>query len=577
MAGPKNRLYVGPVPARKRLAAVWLAAGIISFSLVAPAGAATTTLPFGPEADTWVDASQPTLSFGTSSQMRVDTSPQSQAYLRFKVAGLAGRSVRRVRLRLFQRDASNVGGRVFKMSSNSWAESTTWNTRPAIDGPLLATFGAVQAGSYYEVDLGPGAVSADGAVSFGMDSTSGDGSTWGTRNFTSPPQLLVDVETPAGTVLDGVSEVAGELFGSGTPTYYAGNRRLAVTASGRLLTVHGRHAQGVQLAWRDPAGGWQRQSTGARSDGLLLSGTGTGDWPAAIAVARDAAGEEHAWVVWAGPRPTTGRSLQMVRLSNLDAPAGPTVGPTQTIDTPALGGAYKPDIAFERAPDGSSRGVIVWSRQSGIGTYDIVTGWFTDLGSSTPAVTDRTVIHTSDSTARHGSLVPGNGRTRVIARSSSAFRVYSHPATAPLASWTKSATVGASLGSSSTPAGVELTSGDLLAVGEGTGTDNVLVQRFSADGTVRPVELSLTGYRHPTITTDGTDAWVVMVRALDGAVVSRQFTPGSGWSAADRIEIAAGPHAWPNAARTVDGRLRFVVQGAGSGESSSVLAFQRLK
>ena len=96
---------------------------------------------------------------------------------------------------------------------------------------------------------------------------------------------------------------------------------------------------------------------------------------------------------------------------------------------------------------------------------------------------------------------------------------------------------------------------------------------------MRPVELSLSGYRQPTITTDGTDAWIVMVRALDGAVVSRRFTPGTGWSAADRVEIAGagGGHAWPNAARTVDGRLRFVVQGAGSGESSSVLAYQRLK
>ncbi len=573
MAGREDRLYVGPVLARTRLASIWLAAGIISLAVVAPAQAMTTTLPFGPEADTWVDASRPTTSFGTSSQMRVDTSPQSESYLRFKVAGLSGRPVRRVRLRLFQRDASKVGGRVFKVSSNSWTESATWNTRPAIEGVQLASFGAVQAGRYYEVDLGPGVVAGDGAVSLGIDSTSSDGSTWGTRSYSSPPELLVDVETPA--VFDGLSEVAGELFGSGTPTYYAGNRRLAATGSGRLLTVHGRHAQGVQLAWRDPSGGWQRQSTGARSDGLLLSGTGTGDWPAAIAVARDAAGQEHAWVVWAGPKPAARRSLQMVRLSNLDSASGPTVGPTQTIEAAALGD-YKPDIAFERAPDGSPRGVIVWSREQADSTNEIVTGWFTDLGSPTPAVTDRTVIHTSDSSNRHGSLVPGNGRTRVIARSSSAFRTYTHVATEPPASW-KASAAGAPLGMASTPAAVELASGDLLAVGEDVDADHVLVQRFGADGTVRPVELSLVGYRQPTITTDGTDAWVVMIRALDGAVVSRQFTPGAGWSSADRTEIAAGPHAWPNAARTVDGRLRFVVQGASSGNSSAALAYQRLK
>ena len=73
------------------------------------AGEAVETLAFTPQADTWVDASQPTTSFGASSRMRVDASPRSQAYLRFKVAGLAGRPVRRVRLRLFQRDASDAG------------------------------------------------------------------------------------------------------------------------------------------------------------------------------------------------------------------------------------------------------------------------------------------------------------------------------------------------------------------------------------------------------------------------------------------------------------------------------------
>ena len=245
-------------------------AGTVSCSLVAPAAAATTTLQFTPEADTWVDASQPTVSFGSSSQMRVDTSPQSQAYLRFKVAGLAGRPVRRVRLRLFQRDASKVGGRVFKMSSNSSTESATSNTRPAIDGAQLAAFGAVQAGNYYEVDIGPGAVSSDGVVSFGMDSTSDDGSTWGTRGTARRPSSSWTSTRGRGPCSTASARWPGSCSGPPTPTYYAGNRRLVVTASGRLLTVHGRHAQGVQLAWREPAGGWQRQSTGARSDGLLL-------------------------------------------------------------------------------------------------------------------------------------------------------------------------------------------------------------------------------------------------------------------------------------------------------------------
>ncbi len=34
----------------------------------------------------------------------------------------------------------------------------------------------------------------DGVVSFAIDSTTSDGSTWGTREYTQKPQLLIDVE-----------------------------------------------------------------------------------------------------------------------------------------------------------------------------------------------------------------------------------------------------------------------------------------------------------------------------------------------------------------------------------------------
>ncbi|MDQ3274327.1 MAG: DNRLRE domain-containing protein, partial [Actinomycetota bacterium] len=152
------------------------------------------TLAFRPEADTWVDATRPTTSFGSSSQMDVDASPLSKSFLRFRIAGLAGRRVRNVRLQMYQRDASKLGGRVFAMSSTSWLESMTWNTQPTIDGAQLAAFGAVQAGNYYEVSLGSGAVTGDGPVSLGLDSTSTDGSIWGTRSYAQPPQLLVEVE-----------------------------------------------------------------------------------------------------------------------------------------------------------------------------------------------------------------------------------------------------------------------------------------------------------------------------------------------------------------------------------------------
>ena len=198
-------------------------------------------------------------SFGTSSQFEVDTSPQSQSFVRFRVAGIAGRPVRAVRLRMYQRDASKTGGRVFSMTSNSWLESMTWNTRPAIDGAKLAEFGAVSAGNWYEVPLAPGAVTADGLVSLGLDSTSSDGAAWGSRTYTNKPQLQVDVggaangppvAQAAGTPLSGTAPLAvafssagssdpdGDTlshsweFGDGTPNSTAANPSHTYTTPG---------------------------------------------------------------------------------------------------------------------------------------------------------------------------------------------------------------------------------------------------------------------------------------------------------------------------------------------------------
>ncbi len=132
--------------------------------LVAPgsASASIETLAFTPVADTYVDASAPSSSFGSSSSMYDDASPTKQSFLRFNLSGLEGRPVLDARLRLNNKDSSPQGGRVWSISSNSWAEGVTWSSRPAIDGPLLGAFGAVQSGTWYEVDLGAGSRAAMG-------------------------------------------------------------------------------------------------------------------------------------------------------------------------------------------------------------------------------------------------------------------------------------------------------------------------------------------------------------------------------------------------------------------------------
>jgi len=383
------------------------------------------------------------------------------------------------------------------------------------------------------------------------------------------------VESPAGTVTDGLSRVTGSMRGSSQPTYYAANHRMAVTAGGRLLAVHGRHGSGVQLTWRDPAGNWQTQSTGDAPDGGIITGSGTGDWPASIALARDSSGTEHAWVVAGALSAAALGGVYLRRVSDLDSPQGPSVGPLVLVDAPP-GGAFKPDLQFERAADGATRGVVVWARAGSAG-YETVVGAFTDLDADVPAVGDRLVLESGTSANRWGTLVPDRGMS-VLLRSNSRLVAYHHAAGTSSGTWTH----GAQGLSVTVPGGAAaLASGALLAAVENaTTSETVNVQRFSPSGQPQdPPELQLSGYSTPSITTDGSEAWLVMVRRSDGFVVSRHYTAASGWSSTDRIEIGAeggGNHDSPSVLRPVDGRLRLIVRGpAGSATRSSVLAFQR--
>jgi hypothetical protein len=534
---------------------------------------------FTPEADAYVDSSQPDVGFGDATSMWVDASPAKQSFLRFDVADAAGRTVTGVRLRLRQIDASPAGGRVFAMSSNDWGETVTWNSRPAIDGSLLGTFGAVAGGRWYEADLMPTAVAGDGTISVAVDSTDADGARWRTRENVEVPQLIVQVARVDGLVRDGLTEVAAPFLGSSDPTFYAGNHRIAVTGGGRLLAVHGRHGQGVQLAWRDPGGGWMMMSRGEVENGLLLSGTGTGDWVASIAVGTDSSGEEHAWVVWSGSTAQSSASVELRRLSDLHSTDGPTVGSATTVSSAGLGNS-KVDVALETASDGSLRGCIAWLQRVGTSSWNAMVTWFTDLDADQPAFHDGKVLFNATSGGRNASVVPVGGGLRLVARNRAGrLQVYMHDEAAPLASWTAGAR-GVAVGGSSVPAGDAMITGEVLAAVESDAAAHViLVQRFSASGGSATVDLQLTGYRDPSVIADGSGARLVMIRNSDGFVVSRGYSPSSGWDTLDRIEIGpegGGNHAWPNVLRQPGGRVRLVVRGPSGGPSqTSVLALDR--
>lgn len=119
-----------------------------SFTTGATGGA---TFSFGADADTFVNQSSQTAANGTSSTFSIvgGTSSARKAFIRFTVTGLpAGTSISSAKLRLYITNDSTSGGVFNRITSNSWAESITWNTQPAIDGAQLATLGAAAADSF---------------------------------------------------------------------------------------------------------------------------------------------------------------------------------------------------------------------------------------------------------------------------------------------------------------------------------------------------------------------------------------------------------------------------------------------
>jgi PKD repeat protein len=155
------------------------------------------TYTFGAVADSYVSQSSSTSAYGSSSSFSaVGGSSVKQAFVRFTVSGLpAGVAVQGAKLWLYVPNDSTSGGIFNAMSDTSWAENITWNTRPAIDGPQLATLGAVPSSQFVEVDLGA-AIGGNGTYSFAITLPSANTNTVGYASRESStaanrPQLIV--------------------------------------------------------------------------------------------------------------------------------------------------------------------------------------------------------------------------------------------------------------------------------------------------------------------------------------------------------------------------------------------------
>jgi hypothetical protein len=159
-----------------------------------PTGGATQT--FGAEADAYVDQNTPATNYGTGTSLAVDGTSGAggaqHAYLRFNLGGLSG-TVTSAKLRLYAKDGSSNGPKLYA-TGTSWTETgVTWTTKPASAGAALGDTAAVATGTWMEYDV-TSLVQGTGAYSFvlvpdatdGIDATARESSSTSNR-----PQLVV--------------------------------------------------------------------------------------------------------------------------------------------------------------------------------------------------------------------------------------------------------------------------------------------------------------------------------------------------------------------------------------------------
>ncbi len=173
---------------RRTTLSALLSIGLLAGSLPAASPALAATLTFTSTADSYTNSGSPASNYGTQASVRV-RSAINTAYLRFNVSGL-GAAVQSATLRLFVTDPSPLGGTVHR-TTGAWTETgLNHNNAPPLDGAVLATAGNVVAGTWIELDVTP-AVTGNGEVNLGIQSTSGNSALYASREAAQDPELVV--------------------------------------------------------------------------------------------------------------------------------------------------------------------------------------------------------------------------------------------------------------------------------------------------------------------------------------------------------------------------------------------------
>ncbi|HEX7221970.1 MAG TPA: DNRLRE domain-containing protein, partial [Candidatus Limnocylindrales bacterium] len=168
-----------------------------TWSFTTAAAGATETVTFLASDDTHANSTSPTRNYGLLTTFRsllgTSTTSTYTSFIRFEVAGLAGRTITGATLRLYTTDGSPDGGAVHR-TDTSWTETTlTASNAPAPVGGSLASVGTVTTNTWKEIVLPASVVSVDGPVAFVLVPVSTNSAFYSSRQGTNPPQLVLQL------------------------------------------------------------------------------------------------------------------------------------------------------------------------------------------------------------------------------------------------------------------------------------------------------------------------------------------------------------------------------------------------
>lgn len=207
-----------------------------------PATAASVAI----QADTYVQEDRPTTSFGSAKTVQVRY-PNKVTYVRFAAPPDTSSAM----LRLRAPDSNDFGFDVYAVDSDTWSESITWNTRPAV-GALLGSTGPTNTGLTYSVDVS--AAAASGPVSLAILTRDDSTHALNSRESSNPSLSLISPAPAPGTFTIGT---AGTTFTatSTNGTVHSGTLKYVVEQA--VLDLNG--ASGGTVVF--PSGTWDLGSS----------------------------------------------------------------------------------------------------------------------------------------------------------------------------------------------------------------------------------------------------------------------------------------------------------------------------